>query len=282
MDPPRRPESGWLPSAGGSSKNQPTLAPTPDPSQITRAAPLPADLVARNGGDPENQEAKRAEQGKKAAEEQEDEQEEELCAICYDQLPDVGRGIIACGHVFCFACIHQWCKSQNDCPGCRFKVKRILKTLSPEDSLKEKERKELLLSKKIKNKKKRGQARRRATRVQTHKTSIVTKTVRIRPASLRPTPAQQRAEPHPEAPGGWMYAEAQEAARQRLVQQQQQQQQQQQPQRIQPVHAQGVLAEMAESMRIAEESELSRGGERPSPGGSRASAVTHPSRSGPA
>ena len=51
MDPPRQPGSGWLQNAGG-NKNQPTLAPTPDPSQITRAAPLPADLISRNGGEP--------------------------------------------------------------------------------------------------------------------------------------------------------------------------------------------------------------------------------------
>lgn len=47
-------------------------------------------------GDPENEEAERAGQAKKAAEEQKEEEEEELCAICYDQLPDVGRGVIAC------------------------------------------------------------------------------------------------------------------------------------------------------------------------------------------
>jgi len=50
MDPPRRPGSGWLQNTGGNSKNQPVLAPTPDGSKITRTVPLPADLVARNGG----------------------------------------------------------------------------------------------------------------------------------------------------------------------------------------------------------------------------------------
>lgn len=48
-----------------------------------------------------------------------------------------------------------------------------------------------------------------------------------------------------------MHEEAQAAARQRLQLQQQQQQQ------IQPVQAQGMLAEMAESMRLADEGELS-------------------------
>ena len=61
-----------------------------------------------------------------------------------------------------------------------------------------------------------------------------------------------------QAPGGWMHAEAQEAARLQMQQQvQQQQQQQQQQQRIQPVLAQGELAEMAESMRRADAGELS-------------------------
>lgn len=32
----------------------------------------------------------------KDAEEEKEEEEEELCAICQDPLPDVGRGIIAC------------------------------------------------------------------------------------------------------------------------------------------------------------------------------------------
>lgn len=57
-----------------------------------------------------------------------------------------------------------------------------------------------------------------------------------------------------------MRAEAQEAARQRLqiqLQQQQQLHHQLQPRRIQPVQAQGVLAEMAEFMRVAEEGGLS-------------------------
>ena len=47
-----------------------------------------------------------------------------------------------------------------------------------------------------------------------------------------------------------MHAEAQAAARQ------QQQQQQQRPRRIQPVQAQGVLAEMAEFMRLADADEV--------------------------
>lgn len=47
-----------------------------------------------------------------------------------------------------------------------------------------------------------------------------------------------------------MHAEAQAAARQRLQQQQQQQR------RIQPVQARGVLAEMAEFMRLADADEV--------------------------
>eukprot|EP00752_Nemacystus_decipiens_P012411 g10998.t1 len=251
MDPPRRPGSGWLQNAGG-NKNQPTLAPAPDPSRITRAAPLPADLIARDGGDPEreSEEAKRAAEAAKEAENKEE--EEELCAICYDQLPDVGRGIIACGHVYCFACILKWCKTQNDCPGCRFKIKRILKTLSPEDISKEKKRKEREAVHKYRFKKQRDRAKRKAARVKPQKThpNVVTKQFRVRPASLRPTPAEQRSEPHPQAPGGWMYAQDQEAARQRLEMQQLQQQQQQR--QIRPVQARGELAEMAETMRLAD------------------------------
>lgn len=44
------------------------------------------------------------------------------------------------GHVYCFQCIHQWCKTQNDCPGCRVEIKRIVKTLSADDVAKEEAR----------------------------------------------------------------------------------------------------------------------------------------------
>ncbi|CAN0057680.1 unnamed protein product [Pylaiella littoralis] len=215
MDPPRRPlGSGWLQNADSNNKNQPALAPTPDRSQITRTIPLPTDLVARNGD--KNDEVKNAKELEKEEnkEEEEEEEEEQLCAICQDQLPDVGRGILACGHVYCFQCIHQWCKTQNDCPGCRVEIKRIVKTLSADDVAKEEARQKLDFERKCSNKKQLARAKRRAKRVKIPMEDVVTKTIRIRPKSLKPTPAQQRAAPHPQAPGGWMHAEAQEAQRQ--------------------------------------------------------------------
>ncbi|CAM9807219.1 unnamed protein product [Ectocarpus sp. 4 AP-2014] len=251
MAPPQRPGSGWLQSANG-NKNQPTLAPTPDQSEVTRAAPVPEELIARTEGvSREEEEARRVGRAKKAAEESKkrEREEEEMCAICCDKLPDLERGVLSCGHMFCFACIHQWTKNSSICPGCRVQIKRITKTLSPADEAKAKggTRKPRGIKKKTRKQLKR--ARHRDSRAKNPAAGFVTKTVRVRPKSLKMTPAQQRAAPHPQAPGGWMHVQEQ---RRRL--QQQQQQQQQQARVIQPALARGALSD---SMTQADAADLS-------------------------
>ncbi|CAM9867035.1 unnamed protein product [Ectocarpus sp. 12 AP-2014] len=253
MAPPEHPGSGWLQNANG-NKNQPTLAPTPDQSEVTRTAPLPEELIARTEGvSKEEEEARRVERAKKAAEESKkrEREEEEMCAICCDKLPDLERGVLSCGHVFCFACIHQWSKNSSICPGCRVQIKRITKTLSPADEAKAKwETRNPVVSQRGMKKKTRKQlkrARHRDSRAKNPAAGFVTKTVRVRPKSLKMTPAQQRAAPHPQAPGGWMYVQEQQR---RL----QQQQHQQQARVIQPALAMGALSE---SMTQADAADLS-------------------------
>ncbi|CAM9323179.1 unnamed protein product [Ectocarpus fasciculatus] len=223
MAPPQRPGSGWLQNADGNNKNQPTLAPTPDQSEVTRTAPLPEELIARNEGvSKEEEEARRVERAKKAVEESKkrEREEEETCAICCDKLPELERGVLSCGHVFCFACIHQWTKSSSICPGCRVQIKRITKTLSPADEAKGETRKPVASHRGMKKKtrKQLKRARHRDSRAKNLALGFVTKAVRVRPKSLKMTPAQQRAAPHPQAPGGWMYEQEQ----QRRLQHQQQ------------------------------------------------------------
>ncbi|CAN0242195.1 unnamed protein product [Ectocarpus sp. 13 AM-2016] len=106
---------------------------------------------------------------------------------------------------------------------------------------------------KKKTRKQLKRARHRNSRAKNPAAGFVTKTVRVRPKSLKMTPAQQRAAPHPQAPGGWMYVQEQQR---RLQQQHQQQQQQQQQQArvIQPALARGALSE---SMTQADAADLS-------------------------
>ncbi|CAM9742799.1 unnamed protein product [Scytosiphon promiscuus] len=67
----------------------------------------------------------------KANESDEGIDDEDRCPICRDELPGVHRGIVKCGHVFCFSCIHKWVKRQkNSCPVCRADITSIKKTLS--------------------------------------------------------------------------------------------------------------------------------------------------------
>eukprot|EP00904_Undaria_pinnatifida_P001871 jgi/Undpi1/11685/HiC_scaffold_36.g13980.m1 len=54
---------------------------------------------------------------------------EDPCPICQDDLPEKERGILKCGHVFCFVCIHKWSKKETKCPACRRKFSSISKTL---------------------------------------------------------------------------------------------------------------------------------------------------------
>ena len=41
------------------------------------------------------------------------------CGICQEDVADEIRAEIACGHLYCFECIKQWCAVQNTCPQCR-------------------------------------------------------------------------------------------------------------------------------------------------------------------
>ncbi|CAN0279324.1 unnamed protein product [Pylaiella littoralis] len=70
------------------------------------------------------------------------EEPDEVCLLCDSNLPDVGRGIVTCGHVFCFACIIARCKTDTACPQCRDIVQDITKTLTEEEVKKEQDRKE--------------------------------------------------------------------------------------------------------------------------------------------
>ncbi|CAM9626823.1 unnamed protein product [Scytosiphon promiscuus] len=264
MDPPRRPGSGWLQNADRNNKNQPSLAPTPDRSKVTRTIPLPAELIL----DRERELAAAAANALRTTLAKEPATAAEkcrpTCTVSVANLPNVGRGIIACGHVFCFSCIHQWTKSANRCPGCRVVVRRIIKTMSTADLVKEEARRQVSMSPlRFHNKKQRKRAQRRAARIKRPVPGVVTKCFRVRPKSLKPTPAQQRAAPHPEAPGGFLHAEAQAeraAARQRREerqeQQRQRQQQQQQARVMQPVQARGALAALAETIRAADAADV--------------------------
>ena len=56
-----------------------------------------------------------------------------ICSICLDQLKDKA-GLDSCIHEFCFNCIEQWRKEQEqndrtpDCPFCRTQFTNIIKT----------------------------------------------------------------------------------------------------------------------------------------------------------
>eukprot|EP00752_Nemacystus_decipiens_P010144 g9040.t1 len=73
----------------------------------------------------------------------EDKNKEDPCPICLSTLPDTGRAVIGCGHVFCFTCIHVWVKTKPECPSCRAVFTKIIKTLTPADIAKENARVEL-------------------------------------------------------------------------------------------------------------------------------------------
>eukprot|EP00903_Cladosiphon_okamuranus_P011264 g10622.t1 len=70
----------------------------------------------------------------------EDAEKEEPCPICCDDLPDTGRAILPCGHVFCYTCIVVWTKTKAICPTCRVEFMKITKTLTAEDMAKEEAR----------------------------------------------------------------------------------------------------------------------------------------------
>lgn len=51
--------------------------------------------------------------------------QDNTCGICFEQVPSGERGVIACGHTFCFACIQRWCSATNVCPVCKVRIRRI-------------------------------------------------------------------------------------------------------------------------------------------------------------
>ncbi|CAN0286574.1 unnamed protein product, partial [Scytosiphon promiscuus] len=63
-------------------------------------------------------------------------EEEQICPICVSALPGSGRGIVPCGHTFCFACIHSRAKVDRTCPCCGAKFCYITKVFrkTPEET----------------------------------------------------------------------------------------------------------------------------------------------------
>eukprot|EP01043_Picozoa_sp_COSAG02_P001522 COSAG02_NODE_32_length_50374_cov_46.674013_36_plen_651_part_00 len=51
-----------------------------------------------------------------------DSDESKACGICHEVITDRTRAEIACGHLYCFDCIKEWCAVQNTCPACRQRV----------------------------------------------------------------------------------------------------------------------------------------------------------------
>ncbi|CAM9376881.1 unnamed protein product [Ectocarpus sp. 4 AP-2014] len=173
------------------NKRHPALAPFLSKSLITKKIPAPH---------PED-----VERTKKAA--ADDAKKGELCIICQEALPDIERGIIACGHTFCFGCIHTWsCKSGNSvlCPSCRVPFSKIKKTLSPKDMEKEKLRNERDKNRKNTTKKQRNRMRRRAARVTQPVDKIFVKDVRVRKMSKKKKAIEEARTLHPDAAGGSM------------------------------------------------------------------------------
>ncbi|CAN0057816.1 unnamed protein product [Pylaiella littoralis] len=203
MSPSRPP--GKKPGKKRLRKPDPALAPAVPESEQTRKIPAPRGAGVDSGAC-----------AKKAAEE--DAEEEEPCCICCTQLPDVGRGIIACGHVFCFCCIHKWSKKANVCPTCRLEFTKITKTLSHEDTMKE-----VAFTERYKNKKKKctdrrqfARLKRKAIRVKSPMEGVYLRVFRVK---KKLTTAQRAALRHPQGPGGSLHAGWRESYRQAQAQQ---------------------------------------------------------------
>ncbi|CAM9614004.1 unnamed protein product [Ectocarpus sp. 12 AP-2014] len=185
------------------NKRHPALAPFLPKSLITKKIPAPH---------PED-----VERTKKAA--VEDAKKGELCIFCQEALPDIERGIIACGHTFCFGCILTW-SSKNDsvhCPSCRVPFNKIKKTLSPKDMEKEKLRNERDKKRKNTTKKQRNRMRRRAARVTQPVDKIFVKDVRVRKMSKKKKAIEEARTLHPDAAGGSMNAGQQAMLRARQL-----------------------------------------------------------------
>lgn len=54
----------------------------------------------------------------------------DTCAICLDEICE-SKGVLNCGHEYCFECIDQWTKSDNSCPLCKIKSKTLSMFLGP-------------------------------------------------------------------------------------------------------------------------------------------------------
>ncbi|CAN0385751.1 unnamed protein product, partial [Pylaiella littoralis] len=190
MDPSRLP--GRNPGHNRLRKPDPSLAPAVPVSEHTRTIPAPRGVGDSGGGAC----------SRKAAEDDAD--KEEPCCICCTQLPDVGRGIIPCGHVFCFCCIHTWSKKANVCPTCRLEFTKITMTMSSKDLIKEEARK-AHDKKKRTNKRQFARTKRKAARVKNPVEGVYVKVFRVRKKTQNLTSAQQAALPHPQAPGGHLH-----------------------------------------------------------------------------
>lgn len=49
----------------------------------------------------------------------------EYCGVCFEEVKGGERGIIACGHCFCFDCITRWAQASNTCPLCKVRIREI-------------------------------------------------------------------------------------------------------------------------------------------------------------
>ncbi|CAM9813654.1 unnamed protein product, partial [Laminaria digitata] len=126
------------------------------------------------------------------------------CPICQDYLPDKERGILKCGHVFCFVCIHKWSKKETKCPACRRKFSTIAKTLPPAQLCQELALR--VFRDKHMTKAQQKKAKRRSERYKKPKPVVATKTVRVRPRSQADEQRRLQANaPHPQAPGGFLH-----------------------------------------------------------------------------
>eukprot|EP00752_Nemacystus_decipiens_P010094 g8995.t1 len=119
----------------------------------------------------------------KARQAAEDAATEEGCAICMEKLPDTGRAIVPCGHVFCFTCVHVWINKDKGtkprCPTCRQEITKIWKTLTPEDIAKEEARLEMQRKMELtKNQSKRG--KKKASSIKIPIPGVMVKTIRLR------------------------------------------------------------------------------------------------------
>eukprot|EP00903_Cladosiphon_okamuranus_P011273 g10631.t1 len=115
----------------------------------------------------------------------EDAEKEDNCPICCEILPDTGRGVLPCGHVFCFSCVHLWWTTTKKkvCPTCRVEFNTVIKTLTDEDVAKEKALWTTAKKKKVVNRQTQKRSRKKASRIKTTAEGVKTKTFHVKDTS---------------------------------------------------------------------------------------------------